>query len=110
MVLVGAGPTGVELAAAIAHMAKVTLRSDFRRIDPSTTRIILLDNGPRILAAFSEAQAQSRGEVFFRWAWSYATGQRDSRLILGGAQSSHERRRDAPPPTASTVPVSGCHA
>ena len=54
MVLVGAGPTGVELAGAIADMARVTLRSNFRRIDPRSTRIVLLDNGPRILAAFGE--------------------------------------------------------
>ena len=54
MVLVGAGPTGVELAGAIAQMARVTLKADFRRVDPRSTRVILLDNGPRILAGFSE--------------------------------------------------------
>src|SRR5262245_32450536 len=54
VVLVGAGPTGAELAGAIAGMAKVTLKSNFRRIDPSQTRVILLDNGPRILATFAE--------------------------------------------------------
>jgi NADH:ubiquinone reductase (H+-translocating) len=54
VVLVGAGPTGAELAGAIASMARVTLKSNFRRIDPSATRVVLLDNGPRILAAFSE--------------------------------------------------------
>ena len=54
-VLVGAGPTGVELAGAVAQMASRTLRSDFRRVDPRSTRVILLDNGPRILAGFSEA-------------------------------------------------------
>src|SRR5262245_8349055 len=53
VVLVGAGPTGTELAGAIAGMAKVTLKSNFRRIDPSQTRVILLDNGPRILATFA---------------------------------------------------------
>src|SRR5262249_52391497 len=42
-----------ELAGAIAGMAKVTLKSNFRRIDPSQTRVILLDNGPRILATFA---------------------------------------------------------
>jgi NADH dehydrogenase FAD-containing subunit len=63
MVLVGAGPTGVELAGAIADMARVTLRSNFRRIDPRSTRVVLLDNGPRILAGFSEdlsRRAQAR--------------------------------------------------
>jgi NADH dehydrogenase FAD-containing subunit len=57
-VLVGAGPTGVELAGAIAEMAKVTVKSDFRRIDPRMTRILLLDAGPRILAGFGEHLAQ----------------------------------------------------
>jgi NADH:ubiquinone reductase (H+-translocating) len=54
MVLVGAGPTGVELAGAIAQMARVTLKADFRRVDPRSSRVVLLDNGPRILAGFSE--------------------------------------------------------
>src|SRR5262245_45445748 len=53
VVLVGAGPTGAELAGAIAGMAKVTLKANFRRIDPSQTRVVLLDNGPRILATFA---------------------------------------------------------
>ena len=55
MVLVGAGPTGAELAGAIAEMSRVTLRTDFRRIDPAVTRVILLEGGPRILPTFSEA-------------------------------------------------------
>jgi NADH:quinone reductase (non-electrogenic) len=54
VVLVGAGPTGAELAGTIAGMAKVTLKANFRRIDPSQTRVILVDNGPRILATFAE--------------------------------------------------------
>jgi len=57
-VLVGAGPTGVELAGAIAEMARVSVRSDFRRVDPRKTRILLLDSGPRILAGFDESLAQ----------------------------------------------------
>jgi len=53
-VLVGGGPTGVEMAGAIAELARVALARDFRHIDPTSTRIILLDAGPRILAAFPE--------------------------------------------------------
>src|SRR4029077_20100760 len=45
-ILVGAGPTGVELAGSLAHMVKVTLRGNFRRIDPAKASIILPD-GPR---------------------------------------------------------------
>ena len=54
-VLVGAGPTGVELAASLAQMVKVTLRGNFRRIDPAKASIILLDAGKRILPTFAES-------------------------------------------------------
>src|SRR5215475_3835299 len=53
-VLVGAGPTGVELAASLAQMVKVTLRGNFRRIDPAQASIILLDAGKRVLPTFAE--------------------------------------------------------
>jgi NADH:ubiquinone reductase (H+-translocating) len=53
-VLVGAGPTGVELAASLAQMVRVTLRGNFRRIDPSKSAIILLDAGTRVLPTFVE--------------------------------------------------------
>jgi NADH dehydrogenase len=53
-VIVGGGPTGVEMAGSIAEVASRTLRDDFRRIDPATSRIILIEAGPRILPAFPE--------------------------------------------------------
>ncbi|HEX4144734.1 MAG TPA: NAD(P)/FAD-dependent oxidoreductase [Pirellulales bacterium] len=53
-VLVGAGPTGVEMAGAIAVLVRSTLRSEFRRIDPTSARIVLVDRGTRVLATFSE--------------------------------------------------------
>jgi NADH:ubiquinone reductase (H+-translocating) len=52
-VLVGAGPTGVEMASAIAVMVRGTLKSEFRRIDPTLVRIVLVDRGARPLASFS---------------------------------------------------------
>jgi NADH:ubiquinone reductase (H+-translocating) len=52
--IVGAGPTGVELAGAIAEIARQTLRHDFRSIDPEDAQIILLDASPRLLMAFPE--------------------------------------------------------
>ena len=51
-VVIGGGPTGVELAGAICDIAKLYMRHDFRHIDPSTARVLLLDNGPRVLAAY----------------------------------------------------------
>jgi NADH dehydrogenase FAD-containing subunit len=53
-VLVGAGPTGVEMAGAIAILVRNTLRSEYRRIDPASARIVLIDHSPRVLGAFSE--------------------------------------------------------
>ncbi len=50
--IVGGGPTGVELAGAIAEISRHTLIKDFRHIDPSRTRVLLIEAGPRILAAF----------------------------------------------------------
>jgi NADH dehydrogenase len=54
-VLVGAGPSGVELAASLAHMVRVTLRGNFRRINPANARILLLDGAKRVLPTFSES-------------------------------------------------------
>ncbi len=57
-VLVGAGPTGVEMAGAIAELAHKTLASEFRHINPRKTRIILIEALPRILNAFPESLAR----------------------------------------------------
>jgi NADH dehydrogenase len=58
-VMVGAGPTGVEIASALAFMVRKTLRRDFRRIDPATARIVLVDMGPRPLATFSQKLSEA---------------------------------------------------
>jgi NADH dehydrogenase len=57
-VIVGAGPTGVELAGAIAEIARETLRNDFRSIHPEEADIILLDGAPRVLMSFPEDLAE----------------------------------------------------
>ncbi|RNJ49815.1 NAD(P)/FAD-dependent oxidoreductase [Methylocystis hirsuta] len=54
IIIVGGGPTGVELAGAISELARRTLPPEFRRADPRNARIILLEAGPRILASFPE--------------------------------------------------------
>jgi NADH:ubiquinone reductase (H+-translocating) len=53
-VLVGAGPTGVEMAGALAVLVRTSLRSEFRRIDPLSARIVLVDMGNRVLGSFAE--------------------------------------------------------
>jgi NADH dehydrogenase len=53
-VVIGGGPTGVELAGAISDIAQLYMRHDFRHIDPATSRVLLLDGGPRLLASYPE--------------------------------------------------------
>ena len=57
-VVVGGGPTGVELAGAIGEMSRFTLARDFRNIDPTLARVILVEAGPRILPSFDQGLAR----------------------------------------------------
>ncbi|MCC6847691.1 MAG: NAD(P)/FAD-dependent oxidoreductase [Deltaproteobacteria bacterium] len=52
IVIVGGGPTGIELAGAIAEIAREVMKADFRAIDPTETRVVLVEAGPRVLATF----------------------------------------------------------
>ena len=61
-ILVGAGPTGVEMAAALAVLVRSTLKSEFRRIDPTTARILLVDMAARVLPTFSEDLSKAASE------------------------------------------------
>jgi NADH dehydrogenase FAD-containing subunit len=61
-VLVGAGPTGVEMAAALAVFVRTTLRSDFRRIDPTSIRIVLIDAASKVLGTFAPSLSTAAQE------------------------------------------------
>jgi NADH dehydrogenase len=74
-VVVGGGPTGVELAGAIGEMSRYTLARDFRSIDPRQTRVILVEAGPRILPSFDEklaARAMRDLESLGVQVWTHA--------------------------------------
>jgi NADH dehydrogenase len=58
-VVIGGGPTGVEMAGAIAELARVALRHDFRNIDPREARIVLVEAGSRVLSAFPEKLSEA---------------------------------------------------
>ena len=58
-VVIGGGPTGVEMAGAIAELARMALARDFRNIDPAAARVVLVEAGPRILPSFAEALSHS---------------------------------------------------
>ena len=61
-VVVGGGPTGVEISGQLAILARLTMKRDFRRIDPRAARVILLDAGERVVAAFSEPTSAKAAE------------------------------------------------
>ncbi len=73
-VLVGAGPTGVELAASLAQLATTTLRRNFRRIDPATTTIFLLDGAKRILPTFAESLSKKAADHLAKLGVQVITG------------------------------------
>ncbi|MCW2725580.1 MAG: dehydrogenase [Frankiales bacterium] len=65
-VVVGAGPTGVEMAGQISELARRALPGDFRRIDPATARVILLDAAPQLLGGFGGSLSDKAGEQLKR--------------------------------------------
>jgi NADH dehydrogenase len=65
-VVVGAGPTGVELAGTLAEISRHALAHEFRSIDPSRTHILLIEGGPRVLAAYAEDLSRSAQEQLNR--------------------------------------------
>src|SRR5262245_49429427 len=73
-VIVGAGPTGVEMAGAIAEIAHHTLKHDFRSIDPAEAQIILMDGGPRVLAPFPEKLSRKAAQALARLGVELRTG------------------------------------
>src|SRR5467141_1834198 len=90
-VLVGAGPTGVEMAGAIAVLVRTTLRAEFRRIDPAAVRIVLLDRAPRVLGTFSEDLSQAAQERLKRLGVELRLGVGADRIDEDGVVAGGER-------------------
>jgi NADH:ubiquinone reductase (H+-translocating) len=90
-VLVGAGPTGVEMAGAIADMVRGMLKSDFRRIDPRSARIILIEGGARILPAFSERLSRKAHTRLTRMGVEIRTNARVEHVDAEGVVVGGER-------------------
>jgi NADH dehydrogenase len=88
--LVGGGPTGVELAASIAQMAAVTLRGNFRRIDPAKTSIVLIEGGNRILPTFAESLSGKAARRLEELGVKVMTGMKvdkvDEQGVIAGGQ------------------------
>ena len=83
-VLVGAGPTGVEMAGAISELARKALAKDFRHIDPASARVILVEAGPRILTAFPEKLAKKAHKALNRQGVEVHTDTPVEQIDAGG--------------------------
>jgi NADH:quinone reductase (non-electrogenic) len=87
-VVIGGGPTGVELAGALAEISRHALASDFRTIDPESARVILIEGGPRVLAsyppdlsAFARTALEKLGVAV--WTGSVVSGIEEGRVHVG---------------------------
>jgi NADH:ubiquinone reductase (H+-translocating) len=94
-VIVGGGPTGVEMAGAIAEIARQTLARDFRRIDPRTSRIILIEAGPRLLPTFSEKHSNYARDTLTAMGVDVMTSSPVTRCDAHGVELAVGKRIDA---------------
>jgi len=90
-VVIGGGPTGVELAGALAELARFVLDRDFRSIDPSETRVRLLEAGPRILASFPEDLSERAVAQLHELGVEVRTSARVSSIEPGGVRLGEDR-------------------
>jgi NADH dehydrogenase len=89
-VIVGGGPTGVEMAGAIAEIARYTLAKNFRHIDPSQARVILIEGEPRVLAGFPEDLSAKALKQLVDLGVEVRTGIHASNLTETGLQAGDE--------------------
>lgn len=89
-VIVGGGPTGVELAGAIAEISKKTMRKDFRRIDPSKTKIILVEGMDRILTTYDESLSKAAVKSLESMGVNVVLNKRVTNITSEGVQVGEE--------------------
>jgi NADH dehydrogenase len=90
-VVVGAGPTGVELAGALSEIARHALEDDFRTIDPEDARVVLVEAGPRVLAAFPDPLPAKAVEQLRRLGVEVRTGTAVTAIDAAGVTLGAER-------------------
>jgi NADH dehydrogenase len=89
-VIIGGGPTGVEMAGAIAEISRYTLAKDFRHINPSEARVILIEGEPRLLAAYPEDLSESSRKQLMDLGVEVRTSTRATDLTEAGVQLGDE--------------------
>ena len=89
-VIIGGGPTGVEMAGAIAEISRYTLEKDFRHIDPSSARIILIQSEPRVLPGFPEDLSEKAMEQLRDFGVEVRTGVHATNVTEAGLNVGDE--------------------
>jgi NADH dehydrogenase len=89
--VIGGGPTGVELAGAMAELARHAMPREFRRIDPAMARIVLIEAGPRLLASFPEELGAKAQQSLERMGVQVLTGTRVTGCGPAGVECGEER-------------------
>jgi NADH:ubiquinone reductase (H+-translocating) len=89
-VVIGGGPTGVEMAGAIAEISRYTLAKDFRHIDPSEARVILIEGNPRLLAAYPPDLSESARKQLIELGVDVRTGARVTDITESGVKLDRE--------------------
>jgi NADH dehydrogenase FAD-containing subunit len=92
-IIVGGGPTGVELAGAIAELARQTLETEFRRFDPASLKLILAEAGPRVLPSFAEQLAAAATSKLLKLGVEVRTGAAVEKVDAEGVIVRGERIR-----------------
>ena len=85
-VIVGGGPTGVELAGTLAEIARHTLKQEFRRIDPAHSRVLLVEAGPRVLPTFPESLSTAAHRQLERLGVEVSTGRAITQVDAQGVR------------------------
>jgi NADH:ubiquinone reductase (H+-translocating) len=90
-VIVGAGPTGVELAGTLAEVTRQTLARDFRHINTASARVILVEASPRVLGAYTEDLSQAARQQLEKLGVTVWTGMQVTGIDADGVSIGHER-------------------
>jgi NADH dehydrogenase len=91
VVIIGGGPTGVELAGSVAELAQYALARDFRHIEPRSTRIVLIEAGPRLIPGFSQQLSDYATDRLRRLGVEVLTGQQVTSIERSSVALNHGR-------------------
>jgi NADH dehydrogenase len=91
IVIVGGGPTGVEMAGAVVELARKALAADFRTIDPQQTHVLLVEAGPRLLASFPESLSRHAEQALRRLGVDVRLNQSVTECAAFGVRLGDER-------------------